>query len=345
MARNPYDVLGVATTASAADIKSAYRKLAKKYHPDVNASASNEKLFKEITLAYDIIGDPEKRKKFDAGLIDAKGQETPQAFYTRNGGAQGAAGAGGFDFSDLFTGNEDIFDAFFRHQGGNQGKGAGAAGGRSSTGGQGWGDFFAYNDTTSRGPKKERRYGPQPPKGEDFAYTLRVSFLDAALGAKRHITLSDGRKVNLAIPPGTEHGKKLRLRGQGAASIHPRGEPGDVIIELHVATHSLFERRGQNIHLTLPITLQEAVEGGRVTIPTLTGRVALSIPPGSNTGKIMRLPGKGIPQHGSKPEGDLLVRLEIHLDDPSDPNLKTMLANWPKEQDGQTIRQAVNKDV
>jgi len=306
-ARNPYEVLGVSSKASASDIKSAYRKLAKKYHPDLNKNnPDHEKKFKDISQAYEILGSDEKRKKYDSGLLDESGQEKVNPFHQGFRGAH-TEQAANFDFSDIFGGGgEDIFSMF--RQGGNR-------------------------------QKRQRSYGPPPEKGQDILYTLRIDFSEAILGGKRQIALGDNKKLNITIPVGSKDKQKLRLKKQGASSTHPKGEKGDAIIELHIAPHPYFKRQGKDVYLTLPITVKEAIEGGKIKTPTLSGSVALTIPKGSNSGQTLRLKGKGVPAHRLQPApGDLLVQLSIQLDDPTSKSWQEVLKAWPEDQNGQTIR-------
>lgn len=308
-ARNPYEILGVASTASPSEIKSAYRKLAKKYHPDLNKdNPAHEKKFKDISQAYEILSDAEKRKKYDSGLIDETGQEKAHPFHQGFGGAQGhTRQTGNFDFSDIFGGGgEDIFSMF--RQGNPQ--------------------------------RRQRSYGPPPEKGHDILYTLKIGFSESILGGKRQITLNDNKKINISIPIGCTNGQKLRLKNQGGLSPHPKGPKGDAIIEIHVAPHPFFKRDEKNIRLSLPITLKEAIEGAKINIPVLTGKIALTIPKGSNTGQVLRLKGKGVPAHQGQPiAGDMLVRLSVSIDNPNSNDWQETLKNWPKNQNGETIRE------
>lgn len=297
MNKNLYDVLGVAKTASEAEIKSAYRKLARKYHPDLNKDDKNAAdKFKEVSAAYDILGDKDKRQKYDNNEIDADGKPTGfgagfgggEGFsgnpfgggsyrtYSSAGGnpfdrAGGFGGAGGFDFSSLF--GDDIMSQF-----------TGGAGRRS--GGFGFG-------------------GPQ--KGQDMAYTMNVSFVDAAQGAEKAVMIN-GKNINVKIPAGTEDGQTLRLKGLGNPSPNG-GEAGDVLITMKVEPHQYFKCDGLNILLDLPISIKEAVLGAKITVPTISGKVNVKIPPYSSSGEKLRLKGKGIKSKTG--QGDEIITLKI----------------------------------
>jgi DnaJ-class molecular chaperone len=294
MAEDPYSVIGVAKTASAEDITKAYRKLAKKLHPDLNpGDKSAEERFKRITAAYDIIGDPDKRGRYDRGEIDATGQETPQQRYYREyaGGAEGARyrSTAGYEdigaFSDLFG---DLF--------GERGGGRGGAGGRR----------FSM-------------------RGQDAQYRLDVDFLDAVNGTKTRITLPDGGTLDVTIPPGVTDGQVLRLKGKGSPGLG-EGGPGDALIEIGVRPHPVFKRDGDDIIAEVPITLDEAVLGGKVEVPTISGRVFATVPPGSNTGQTLRLKGRGI-KRGDR-TGDQLVKLSVVMPDRIDEDLKSFAEKW-----------------
>ncbi len=289
MSWDPYGVLGVARGANADDIRKAYRKLAKELHPDVrpNDKAAEDK-FKRATAAFNLLSDPALKARFDRGEIDADGNERVGAFRSqgaRSGPYQSAGpGAGPDNVFDF----GDIFSDLF---------GAGAAGGR----GQG----FARA------------------RGRDLRFTLEVDFVDAVNGGRRRVQLAEGRTLDVAIPPGVETGQVLRLKAQGAPGLQG-GQPGDALVELKVKPHPHFKREGENITLDLPVSLTEAVEGGRVQVPTVSGPVALSIPAGANTGMVLRLKGKGV---GG--QGDQLVRLLIMLPEPADEELKKFVKKWP----------------
>ncbi len=293
MAEDLYTVLGVAKTASAAEITKAYRKLAKKLHPDLNpGDKAAEEKFKKITAAYGIVGDEDKRKRYDAGEIDASGQETPQRRYYREyaGGEEGAryrSSAGYEDigaFSDLFG---DLF---------------GERGGRGSAGG--------------------RRFSM---RGQDTQYRLEVEFLDAVNGTKTRITLPDGGTLDVTIPAGVTDGQVLRLRGKGNPGLG-EGEPGDALIEIGVKPHPVFKREGDDIAVEVPITFDEAVLGGKVEVPTIGGRVSVTVPPGANTGQTLRLKGRGVNRKGAA--GDQLVKLSVVLPESIDDDLKSFAERW-----------------
>ena len=274
VAGDPYKELGVARGASAAEIKSAYRKLAKQLHPDSNPNdKAAEERFKRVTAAFDILGDAEKKAKFDRGEIDADGREQFRGFSGRPGGGnpfgQGGGARGAFEDVDL----EEIFGGMF-------GGGARAGGGRG----------FAS-------------------KGQDVRATLEVTLEDSISGATRRIQFSDGRMLDVAIPKGAGDGQVIRLKGQGAPG---RGGPaGDALIELKIAKHPVFTREGADLTMDQPVALYDAVLGGKVPVRTPEGTVSLTIPAGSSSGKVMRLKGRGAFANGKR--GDLLAKLMIVL--------------------------------
>lgn len=309
LARNPYSVLGVEASATDADIRSAFRTLAKKFHPDRNRDDKKaEEKFKEVAAAFDILGDADRRKKFDRGELDADGRERP-AYQSRTwspgaGGAYqpgGAAYGGGFankgDFDDL----GDIFADLFgrgRHSGGAAGAGAGA-------GPQGAGQQF---------------------RGRDVKYGFEVDFLDAARGAKKRVTMPDGKTLDVAIPAGVDTGQTLRLKGQGEAGVGG-GPAGDVYVEISVKPHPVFERQGDDIHIEAPISLKEAVLGGKIAAPTIAGEVSISVPKNSSSGAILRLKGRGVARDGAPP-GDQYVKLKIVLPEGGDKELEDFVRRW-----------------
>ena len=309
--RDPYTILGVAKAASEADIKKAFRALAKKHHPDTHpGDAGAAKRFQEISGAYDILGDKEKRAKFDRGEIDAAGN--PRGFDPRAQGFQGGpfGGMGG-------GGREQHFEW--------SGPGAGT-GGEAAQGFRAE-DIFA-DLFGGRGGGGRRRTQPQP--GEDFAFELTVGFEEAAKGGTRRLSLPDGREIDVRIPAGLKDGQQIRLKGQGGPG-HNGGPAGDVRMTVSVASHPWFTREGNNLKMDLPVTLNEAVLGGSITVPTLTGPVTLKVPAGSNSGSVLRLKGKGI---AAKPHhGDLYVRLVVTLPDKADADLRKFAEGWKAHYD------------
>lgn len=294
---DPYKVLGVEKSASAEDIRKAYRALAKKLHPDLNpGNPEAADQFKAVSAAYDILGDVEKRGRFDRGEIDATGAERPDRQYYRSyetGGAgrKYASGEGYADFDDL----GDIFSDLF-----GRGGAPGAGGGRGRT-------FRA--------------------RGQDVSYTLRVGFLEAANGASRRVTMPDGKVLDVKIPAGVRDRQTLRLKGEGGPGIGG-GENGDAYVELHIDPHAFFERKDNNVHLELPVTLQEAVLGGKMEVPTISGTVMLTVPRGSNSGTTLRLKGRGIFDPRSGTRGDQYVTLKVVLPDSPDSKLAAFLESW-----------------
>lgn len=287
MAKDLYQVLGVSKTASEAEIKSAYRKLARKYHPDLNKDdkTAAEK-FKEVSNAYDIIGNAEKRKKYDNNEIDAEGK--PTGF----GAGFGGGGAGGYDF-----GGGNPFGGFKRGAGGFDG----AQGfDFSSIFGE---DIFSQFTGGARGGRTSAR------KGQDVSYNMNVDFLDAARGVEKQVNLG-GKSVNVKIPAGTQNGQTLRLKGMGNAGING-GANGDVLITINVGEHPYFKADGLNVMLDLPISVVEAVQGAKITVPTVNGKVMVTVPPMSSSGDKLRLKGQGIKAKSG--QGDEIVTLQIML--------------------------------
>ncbi len=285
MMKNLYDILGVSQTATAAEIKTQYRKLARKYHPDLNKNDKNAaEKFKEVSSAYDILGDKEKRQKYDNKEIDEEGKPTgfgaggfdAGGFNARNGYrtySTGGFNGAGFDFSSLF--GEDVFSQFTN------------AGGRGF-GGAGYG-------------------ANRVQKGQDVAYSLDVDFLDAAKGVDKDIIMN-GKQLNVKIPAGTASGQVLRLKGQGFAGVNG-GANGDALITVNVRPHPYFKAEGANVFIDLPISIKEAVLGAKVIVPTISGKVNVKIPAYSSSGEKLRLKGKGIKT--KKETGDEIVNLVI----------------------------------
>ncbi len=319
MARDPYDVLGVSKKASEAEIKKAFRTLAKKHHPDTHANDPKAvKRFQEISAAYEVIGDKEKRAQYDRGEIDEAGQ--PKGFNP---------GAGGQGFGHGWEG--------FRRQAGTQGGGQG--GGPPGGGEFHWGSEggnFSTEDIFSDilgglGGSKSRRN--QPRKGADIQFETTVSLQEAAMGGNRRVALSDGRQLDVRIPPGVKEGQQIRLRGQGAPGDRG-GPPGDALISINIAPHPFLERDGRDLRMDLPITLKEAVTGAKIQVPTLSGSVTLTIPPHSNSFTVLRLKGKGLPINtNNDPAGDLYVRLVVTLPDSPDPKLDAVIKSWDNAYD------------
>ena len=303
MDKNLYHVLGVSKDATEAEIKSAYRKLARKYHPDVNKDSKEAAdKFKEISCAYDILGNKEKRQKYDNNEIDADGKPTGFGAGGFGNGAYGGNYAGGnpfgaggfqggfqssganFDFSSIF--GDDIFSQF---GGGARGFGASAR---------------------------------RPRKGDDLAYTMRLDFLSAAIGNEKAVMLQ-GKSINVKIPAGTTDGQTLRLKGLGNPGPN-NGPNGDVLITVNVDKHPYFSAEGLDIHLELPISIKEAVLGGKVTVPTISGKVMVTVPPYSSSGEKLRLKGKGI--KSTKGQGDEIVTLKIVTPTTANPELEKALS-------------------
>jgi DnaJ-class molecular chaperone len=307
--RDPYEVLGVPRGASAAAIKSAYRKLAKKHHPDSNKNDPKAaERFAELNTANEILGDADKRKQFDRGEIDAEGKPRFTGF--PGGGAGGRAGGpGGFESYTFRTGGaggggaggfEDILNSMFA----NAGRGARGGAGRASP--------FEF-DTGGVGLDL------------DLSVAMSVSLEEAVQGGEKRVRLPTGKELNVKIPPGVSEGQQIRLRGQGeTAKGHP---PGDLLITVHIAPHPLFKVDGSDLRIDLPITLYEAVLGGKVRVPTLGGAVDLSIPKNTSSGRTFRLKGKGLPKPAGT-SGDLFVTTRIMLPDGNDSELEALMQKW-----------------
>jgi DnaJ-class molecular chaperone len=291
MADDPYVTLGVPKNASDDDIRRAFRKLAKEFHPDI--ASGNEERFKKISSAYEIIGDADKRRAYDRGEIDARGDPRHPGFRQYARGARAGAGAGngaagGFDefgFGDIFS---DIF--------GGAGQRAGARG-----------NFVG--------------------KGSDVRYTLEVDFIEAALGATKRVTLPGGGALDLNVPAAVTDGQVLRLKGKGQRGAGG-GEPGDALVEMRVRPHPLFKREDDDILVDVPITIDEAVLGAKVEVPTISGRVQLTVPKGTSSGRVFRLKGKGVKTAGRSEAGDQLVSVKIVLPEAIDDTLAYFFSEW-----------------
>src|ERR1700733_9800244 len=293
--RDPYDVLGVSKTASAAEIKSAFRKLAKKYHPDQSKEPKAKERFAEVGSAYEIVGDDTKRKAFDRGEIDAGGK--PRAPQFEGFGVGGQPGGGPRDFRNFGFG----------------------AGGSSTQSGSIDPDILAELFGAGR-----TRTRSQPTRGEDVAVSVAVPLATIAHGGSMRVALPTGKTLDVTVPAGIEEGKSIRLRGQGHAGGR-NGPPGDVIVTVRYAAHPLFKVEGRDLRLDLPVTLYEAILGARVRAPTLSGEVEVSIAPGANGGRVLRLRGKGLPGGAEQAAGDFLATLRIVLPNEQDAELTALM--------------------
>jgi DnaJ-class molecular chaperone len=291
MADDPYATLGVGKNASEDDIRRAFRKLAKELHPDI--AKGTEERFKKVSSAYEILGDPDKRRAYDRGEIDGSGDPRHPGFrqYARGARAGAAAGGGGFDefgFGDIFS---DIF---------------GAAG---------------------------QRAGARPnfvSKGQDVRYTLEVDFLEAVAGATKRVTLPAGGTLDLNVPAGVADAQVLRLKGRGQRGAGG-ADAGDALVEIRVRPHPQFKRDDDDILLEIPISLDEAVLGGKIEVPTVSGRVTLTLPKGTSSGRVFRLKGKGVKSAGRSEAGDQLVAVRIVLPESIDDNLAYFFSEWKQK--------------
>jgi len=306
-----YTILGVEKQASQAEVKKAYRELAKKLHPDRNKD--NVKVadrFKEVSAAYSILGDEKQRARYDRGEIDESGAERPMGggpFGFKSSRSPG--GGTTFDFDEA----EDLFTDFFRFTGRRRG----TAGGKK-TGGKGGNPF--------KGSGRE--------KGLDISYQITVGFEESITGGKRRLHLNDGRDVDIKIPEGIKNGQVIRLAGQGGPGFGG-GAKGDALVEVRVSPHPYFKRDGNDIHLELPISLDEAILGGDIQVPTPKGRLTVRIPKNSSSGKRLRLKEKGV-KRGDE-VGHMYVTLKVMLPEERDPRLETLIKDWAKG-DGQKLR-------
>ncbi len=292
MAQDPYAELGVARGAGQEDIRKAFRKLAKQLHPDKNpGDKASEERFKRVSAAFDILGDPEKKAKFDRGEIDADGRETMRSPFGGGGGGgpwgpRPGAQHGGFEGADF----EDILGEVF-----------GARGGGFRPGG------FTQ-------------------KGADLRVRIEIELEDAIRGATKRIAFSDGRTVDVTIPKGAAEGQVLRLKGQGSPGRS--GQNGDALVELVIRPHPLYRREGHDLHMDLPVSVPDAVLGAKVDAPTPEGVVSLTVPKGSNSGTALRLKGRGAIDPGTGRRGDLFARLVVTLPETVDPELERFAQTW-----------------
>ncbi len=273
---DPYTVLGVSRNAPQSEIKKAFRKLARRLHPDSAPDDPDaEEKFKNVSRAYELLSDPEKRAEYDDG-----------GPFSGASGARGRPGGGG----RRWRSGVNPFEEFFRQR-------------------------TARERTSIK------------VKGANVSYNLRVDFLDAARGAKKRVKMANGRKLDITVPPGTEDGQIFRLKGQGLAGIGG-GEAGDALVEIEVAPHGFFQRHGADIRVEIPVTLQEAVAGGKIDVPTIDGDVSLTLPEGSNTGTVLRLKGKGLVIGDGAGRGDQYVTLKVILPKKPDNALLDFVRKW-----------------
>lgn len=290
--KDPYEVLGVSRSATDKDIKDAFKKLARKFHPDLHpGDKAAEGRFKDISAANDLLKDKEKRRRFDAGEIDASGAERPQERFYRDF-ADGPAYAS-HAAQDGFVSKEQLEEFLAQ--------------------------AFAGGTQRSQGNFRAR--------GQDLSYVLPVRFLEVANGAVRTITLPEGKTLQVTIPEGADDRQMLRLKGQGMPGLGG-GPPGDAYVELHVEPHPFFRRKDDNIHVDVPVTLKEAALGARIEVPTISGAVMMTIPKGSNTGTTLRLRDKGIRNRKTGQRGHQLVTLKVVLPVEEEPELTAFLETW-----------------
>ncbi len=303
MADDPYSTLGVSKNASQDDISKAFRKLAKELHPDLrpNDRAAAER-FKKVSAAYELLSDTDKRTRYDRGEIDGSGE--PRRGFSTHGAAGGSPYAS-------WT---------WRTQGSGPGSGQGS----------GSADDFGFGDVFSDlfgGPRAAGTRTASPLRGRDIRYTLEIDFSEAVNGAKKRVSLPEGGVLDLAVPQGVDDGQVLRLKGKGAPSIRG-GQPGDALVEIRVRPHPRLRRQGDDVLVEVPISIDEAVLGARVEVPTVSGRVHLTIPKGTSSGKVFRMRGKGVCNMTTGAVGDQLVTVRIELPAKIDDQLSYFMAEW-----------------
>jgi DnaJ-class molecular chaperone len=320
---DPYSVLGVPRSANDDDIKQAFRSLAKRFHPDTPEGAADKgRRFQDLSIAYEILGDHKKRRLYDRGAIDAHGN--PRPGYTPVPEAQEE------EFGDTETMTRPAETKSNGHTNGEAPTGFRGAFERAFGRGQVqeerksrvedlFAEFFGDRSTT--------RVRPTPGKGLDTPYDLSVTFEEAALGGTRRVKLPDGKRFDVKIPAGVRDGQSIRLRGLGEAGL-PGGAAGDALVTVSIEPHPYFRRDGKDIYLELPITLNEALHGAKVKVPTLQGQVTMAIPPRANAGQQFRLKGKGIPGQGLQPGGDQIVTIQVVLPEQADSNLSDIVKRW-----------------
>lgn len=288
--KDPYETLGVTRSATDREIKEAFKRLARKFHPDLHPDDKNaEAQFQDVSAANDFLKDKEKRRRFDAGEIDASGVERPQERFYRDF-ADGPAYAS-HAAQDGFASNEDLEEFLAR--------------------------AFA-------GKRSQGRYSA---RGQDVSYVLPVGFIEAAKGAKRTVTLPEGKTLQVTIPEGAQDRQMLRLKGKGMPG-YGGGPPGDAYVELHIEPHPFFYRKDDNIHVEVPVTLKEAVLGAQIEVPTISQPVTMTIPKGSNTGTTLRLRGRGVHNRKTGQRGHQLITLKVVLPATEEPELVAFLEAW-----------------
>ena len=315
--RDPYSVLGVPKTASEREIKSAFRKLAMKYHPDQNKDDPKaQEKFAEANQAYEIIGDKDKRGQYDRGEIDADGKEKFQGnpFGGPGGSPFGNATGGGFGGGAA----EDILNEIFGNMGGGGRRQSGPFGGGSGMGGDPFGNVGGMGGA---GARQQAR----PQKGQDAEAKMTVTLEDLVSEEKRRVHLPTGKSLDMKVPRGVKDGQTIRMKGQGFESR--TGPSGDALVTINIMPHKTFKVEEQNIRLELPLTLYEAVLGAKIRVPTLEGKVEIRVPAGMSSGKSMRLKGKGLPDRDGT-RGDLYVTAKIILPEGSDPGLQALMQDW-----------------
>lgn len=286
MAGDPYSLLGLARGASDEEVRSAFRRLAKSCHPDLHpGDKAAADRFKSLSAAYEIVGDPERRRQYDAGLIDARGEPVRQPY------ANPAGAYSGGTFSDVFN------------------------------------DFFS--DSAWPGARANARPGFHV-RGQDVRYTLEVAFLEAVTGTKKRVTMPEGGVLDLTVPEGVSDGQVLRLKGKGKPGFGG-GEAGDALVEIHVKSHPDFQRVGDDIHMSLPVSLDEAVLGGKIEVATPTGRLQLTLPKGTSSGRVFRVKGKGAHSGTTGKHGALLITVRIVMPDEIDEGLAYFISEWRKK--------------